>query len=86
MLLESTNGSIDINKINSNGYTALMCASQSGCFDIVTMLVNHGACVGVVGKGIKGRSGRTAAEIAQCSGNVEISFFLRQVAKEKNQN
>ena len=66
----------DINGADPNGWTPLMNAAKKGREDIVRALLNHGADIKLKAEGRKKYHGKTALEIAEIHGNIEIVQIL----------
>ena len=71
------NNGIEVDRCDSNGYTALHVASQRGCLKMVKLLLDSGAslkCKTSVDN--KGRGGRTPAEMAKFGDQNKVYNFL----------
>lgn len=76
-----TQGKVDVNAADINGYTALHIAAQRGCNDLISVLVTEGKADLAIRTNIdsKGRGGRTPRQMAEFGGKAETAALIERM-------
>ena len=75
----------DIDALDRYGQTALMLAAINGRTEVVRILVDTGADLGLRGTGAPGFAGKTALDLAIAQGDPEIVDMLRSRGADRTE-